>query len=99
METYLQELGIDRPEKWVDDASDEVIEFFKRKADVLGEMSAQYLVEYCPDVFKIFSVFPTVPQGVIQLEKLLYHVGYLKGLVDGENKSSIQHLSKTFGEE
>ena len=102
-DSYLKQLEIDRPEEWVDKATEEMKTFFQGKQDMFKHMTVTFLAKHSPNVLALFAGAPGLGGDVMDLQKLFLYVGYLKGLEQGENGSKrskeIESLDKLMEKE
>ena len=100
---YLEALEIDRPERWVEEASGEVKNFFEEKMEMFKHMTVSFLMKHSPSVLALFAGVPDLGGDVLDLQRLFFCVGYLKGLEQGEARGKkskeIESLDKLMGEE
>jgi len=96
---YLEALEIDRGDEWLGDALEDVVGFLKQKGKVLQNIAAEFLAEEEPEAIMFIATIPSLSSALVHLCQLLFHVGYLKGLSDGESKAARdEQLKKLLGE-
>lgn len=101
-ESYFEVLEIDRSDKWLEDASEEIKNFFKGKEDMFKSMTIHFLMKHSPNVLALFAGVPELGGDILDLQQLFFYVGYLKGLEQGEGRGKkskeIEGLEKLMGE-
>lgn len=97
--SYIEALEIDKPEKWLTKSIHEAGEFINDKADVFNSMTGHFLLEAQPEMIAIVNSLPPLQEGLVRLLKLLFSVGYLKGLSVGESRATTDKLDKMWKEE
>ena len=100
---YMEALEIDRPDDWMDTATEEIKEFFKGKQNLFEHMTMSFVMKNSPKVLALFAGIPDLGNDVMSLQKLFFYVGYLKGLEQGEGRGvrskEIDELDKLMGKE
>lgn len=91
---YIEALEIDRPEKWTTEALKEAGDFMDKKGELFQEMSTTFLEELHPELVLFLRVHPLANPGVVDLMRLIWRIGYLKGLSVGESKATTDELDK-----
>lgn len=84
--TYLEALEIDKPDKWLEEATEEVKGFLAQKEEVFHSVCIHFLEESNPEMLAFLIAIPPLNPGTVNLCKLFYHMGFLKGLSVGESR-------------
>lgn len=97
--SFAQELGIDRPDKWKEEAIEESQRFITQKGSMFQRLSLNFIAEQNPELLAFLASVPLLSPALVNVMKLFFCVGYIKGLSDGEDRAGRDNqLKKMWGE-
>ena len=86
MKTYLEELEINRPHHWWEEAEEALSSFEVGREDVWAGMLVNHLQMVNPGIAEKLQGCPNTAILMAGIARLFLHIGYIKGLSDGEDR-------------
>lgn len=89
---WVVNLGIDKPQEWVDEQANMTSVFFKENTDVLNEMLSHFISTHYPRAGMEIIHQPQLRKCLEETLLLFFTIGKMKGLVEGEQTGNLKNL-------
>lgn len=90
--SFPEALGINRSKKWMENLYDKLRVFEEENSDILSIIASNFAEHEFGNKQAFVALLPIIGEITMKMGRLFFHLGYLKGNMDQEDKIVLDNL-------